>query len=82
MANSNNAENPTTQEVAPTVEVNAVDIVNAVKIIDAAAQRGAFQGSEMSTIGTCRDRLDGYVVHLRAEGSEQADEEAETEEAE
>jgi len=61
---------------APQVEVNAVDVANAVKIIDAAAQRGAFQGNELTTVGSCRDRLESYIAHLRpqtetyAEGTE------------
>ena len=45
--------------------VSAVDIANAVKIIDASAQRGAFQGNELTTVGSCRDRLEGYIAHLR-----------------
>lgn len=35
-------------------------IVNALKCIDAAANRGAYQGGELSTVGSVRDSL--YVL--------------------
>jgi len=79
-----NANTNNTQENEEPVEVdsvNAVDIANAVRIIDAAAQRGTFKGSEMSTVGSCRDRLEEYIAHLLPQQQTQEEEQEETTEA-
>ena len=38
------------------------DIALAVRIIDLAAERGAFKGVDMTTVGACRDRLATFVT--------------------
>jgi hypothetical protein len=76
--NNNTQENEEPVEVD---SVNAVDIANAVRIIDAAAQRGTFKGSEMSTVGSCRDRLEEYIAHLLPQQQTQEEEQEETTEA-
>ena len=42
-------------------ELTLPDIANALQIIDIAAQRGAYQGRELSDIGRVRDRLEQWV---------------------
>jgi hypothetical protein len=38
------------------------DLDNAVKVIDAACQRGAFRGEEMTSVGAVRDKLVNFLV--------------------
>jgi hypothetical protein len=40
-----------------TVLVDKGLVINAIKVIDAAAERGAFKGGELSTVGQVRDML-------------------------
>jgi len=47
---------------APAIQVQ--DIENAVRIIDTAAKRGAFAGSELSSVGLVRDRLAAFVASV------------------
>ena len=48
--------------------INIIDLQNAVKIIDAAAERGAFKGNELSSVGVVRDRIAVFVqANLPAE---------------
>tara|TARA_R100001510_G_scaffold57291_1_gene64877 strand:+ start:3212 stop:3475 length:264 start_codon:yes stop_codon:yes gene_type:complete len=42
-------------------ELHLPDIANALQCIDIAAQRGAFQGRELSDVGRVRDRLESWV---------------------
>jgi hypothetical protein len=42
------------------VHTNSTLVINAIKCIDAAANRGAFHGGELSTVGGVRDQL--YVL--------------------
>lgn len=37
------------------------DIINAVRIIDAAAERGAFKGNELSQVGAVRDKIAAFI---------------------
>ena len=43
----------------PTIQL--VDLANALRIIDVAAQRGAFQGSELSQVGAVRDKISAFL---------------------
>jgi len=45
----------------PTIQI--VDLANALSIIDAAAERGAFKGNELTQVGAVRDRL---AIFLKA----------------
>lgn len=42
--------------------INIIDLQNVVKIIDAAAERGAFKGNELTSVGVVRDRIASFVV--------------------
>ena len=72
----------TSDQVETGVTMN--DIALAVRIIDLAAERGAFKGVDMTTVGACRDRLATFVtsnappppVPAEADGAVAADEEA------
>ena len=55
-------QTPETATQADTVGVTMNDIALAVRIIDLAAERGAFKGVDMSAVGTCRDRLAAFVT--------------------
>ena len=44
---------------APTIGV--ADLEACVKIIDACAQRGAFKGDELASVGNVRDRLSAFI---------------------
>lgn len=52
----------TTEQQPQQVGVSLNDIALAVRIIDLAAERGAFKGVDMSAVGTCRDRLAAFVT--------------------
>lgn len=75
-----------TPETAPQVDTGVTmnDIALAVRIIDLAAERGAFKGVDMTTVGACRDRLATFVttnappppVPAEADGAVAADAEA------
>jgi hypothetical protein len=62
---------------APTIGI--VDLQNALKIIDAAAERGAFRGNELTAVGTVRDKINAFLDSLpKAEGEAEAAETTET----
>ena len=44
---------------APTI--NLVDLQNVLRIIDAAAERGAFKGNELSVVGQVRDKISTFL---------------------
>lgn len=47
------------QQTAPELSIN--DIAMAVRVIDVAAERGAYRGPELSSVGKVRDTLAGFV---------------------
>lgn len=47
-------------ETGPSITVT--DIANALRIIDAAAERGAYRGAELSQVGAVRDRLASFIA--------------------
>ena len=55
------------------------DIALAVRIIDLAAERGAFKGVDMSAVGTCRDRLAAFVTSNAPKAAEETAPEADAE---
>lgn len=56
-------------------QINIVDLRNAVKIIDIAAERGAFKGQELSSVGSVRDKLAAFVAAVTpVEGAPEAPE--------
>jgi len=71
----------TTPEQQETVGVSLNDIALAVRIIDLAAERGAFKGVDMSAVGTCRDRLAAFVTANAPKAAEETAPEADAEAA-
>lgn len=45
---------------APTLNVQ--DLTAIVKIIDACAERGAFRGNELASVGAVRERINAFAV--------------------
>jgi hypothetical protein len=43
------------------VQLTLQDISLALQIIDAAAKRGSFEGSELSAVGSVRDRFAAFI---------------------
>lgn len=81
---------PGTAETTPrteSVEVNDLNektltispalVINALKCIDAGANRGAYQGGELSSVGGVRDQLYAMVAPIVEEMSKQAKEKLE-----
>lgn len=46
-------------ETKPSIQL--VDLANALRIIDAAAERGAFRGDELSQVGMVRDKIAAFL---------------------
>lgn len=56
----------------PTIGI--VDLQNALKIIDAAAERGAYRGNELTAVGAVRDKIQAFLDALpKEEGAEGAE---------
>ena len=71
----------TTPEQQQPVGVSLNDIALAVRIIDLAAERGAFKGVDMSAVGTCRDRLAAFVTSNAPKSDDETAPEADAEAA-
>jgi len=65
-----------------TVGISLADIAAALQIIDVAAKRGAFEGSELTQVGTVRDRLVAFVIAQSPKEEETVEEATEEEEEE
>lgn len=48
-----------TQTEAP--QITLVDLQNALRIIDVAAERGAYKGNELTSIGSVRDKIAAFL---------------------
>jgi hypothetical protein len=46
-------------------QIGIVDLQNALRIIDAAAERGAFRGSELTAVGATRDRFAAFLAAVQ-----------------
>lgn len=75
-------EEVNTPEVeTPSITVN--DVSALLRIVDTAAERGAFRGNELTAVGAVRDKAAAFVGHIAAlqeaaaEGEEAAEEAAE-----
>lgn len=53
-----------TAQAAPNIQIS--DLENVVKIIDAASERGAFKGSELSAVGSVRDKIASFLAAIPA----------------
>lgn len=48
----------------PTITI--VDLQNILRIVDVAAERGAFRGAELTSVGTVRDRVAAFLDAVAA----------------
>lgn len=46
---------------AETPQITLVDLQNLLQVIDIAAQRGAFRGNELTSVGSVRDKLAAFL---------------------
>jgi hypothetical protein len=65
-----NLNNETTNQPTLTIQ----DVQNALRIIDVAAERGAFRGAELSQVGGVRDRVAAFLETVAAAQAEVAGE--------
>lgn len=63
-----------TAPAAPQISIN--DLQNVVKVIDAAAERGAFKGNELTAVGAVRDKVANFLAAIPSD-EESANEGAE-----
>lgn len=56
MAEETQAETPDTAS-----QITLVDLQNTLRIIDVAAERGAFKGGELTSVGSVRDKLAAFL---------------------
>jgi hypothetical protein len=61
--------------------ININDIAAMLRIIDTAAERGAFRGGELTAVGTVRDKAANFLASLQPAEEEGAEETAAEEEA-
>jgi hypothetical protein len=45
-------------------QLGITDLQNVVKVIDVAAERGAFKGNELSAVGSIRDKIAGFLEQV------------------
>lgn len=67
---------------ANTLSVSPALIINALKCIDAGANRGAYQGGELSSVGSVRDQLYTLVAPIVEEMAKKEKAKAEAAKAE
>jgi hypothetical protein len=53
-------------------DLNINDLMQLRQIIELATQRGAFQASELSSVGTVYDKLTGFLSGISAQAQEAA----------
>ena len=51
-------------------DLNINDLMQLRQIIELATQRGAFQASELSSVGTVYDKLTGFLSSISAQAQE------------
>ncbi len=54
------------QEKPQAIQLMVSNLASALEIIDAAITRGAYKGSEISTVGRCRDHLSAIIKSTNA----------------
>lgn len=47
-------------------DLSVQDVANAIAIIDICVKRGAIEGSELTAVGTVRDKLAKHVENMKA----------------
>jgi hypothetical protein len=62
---------PETQSGSPDLpQIGIVDLQNALRIIDAAAERGAFRGGELTAVGATRDRFAAFLAAVQPDAKQ------------
>jgi hypothetical protein len=51
----------TEEAQAEAPQITLVDLQNLLQVIDVAAQRGAFRGNELTSVGAVRDKLAAFL---------------------
>lgn len=64
-----------TENIQPT-QLTLTDLQNAVVIIDAAAERGAFKGPELASVGAVRDKIAAVVAENTPKEQQEVSEDA------
>lgn len=62
------------EETSTQPTLTIIDVQNALRIIDVAAERGAFKGAELSQVGGVRDRVAAFLESVAAAQAEVAGE--------
>lgn len=65
---------PVAAEEVP--QITLVDLQNTLRIIDVAAERGAFKGNELTSVGGVRDKLDTFLTAVLPKEDEAKEETA------
>lgn len=60
----------TPDDTPSTPQINLSDMQNVLRIIDVAAERGAFRGNELTTVGGVRDKLAAFLEATLPKDSE------------
>jgi len=60
-------------ENTPVISLN--DFSAILKIIDVASLRGAFEGHELTSVGTIRDKVQAFIVHYGGEAKKEIEKE-------
>jgi hypothetical protein len=47
--------------------INLQDVAALLQIVDAAAQRGAFRGDELTSVGAVRDKAAAFIEYVKAQ---------------
>ena len=59
------------QEEAAPVQLSLADLAAVVQIIDITTKRGAFEGAELESVGTVRNRFAAFVESQQAANAEE-----------
>lgn len=59
-------------------QITLVDLQNTLRIVDVAAERGAFKGGELTSVGSVRDKLFAFLEASLPKEAVEAEAETET----
>lgn len=69
---------PPNTDSPESISLNDLQVI--LQIVDTAAERGAFKGEELSSVGAVRDKLSAFLTFVaQAQEEQRAKEEAESE---
>lgn len=70
----------TTEQTTENPTIQLVDLANALRVVDVAAERGAFRGNELSQVGAIRDKIATFLNAVSPPANEGTGEETQEEE--